>query len=135
MDTRENASLDFTAQERQAINFLAAGKMDTKGNKWTIEDFCEQVIKVHPATFYRWQSRIEFRQAVLEETMGRVTQFVPDMVKAQVHKAIKKQDTPAFMAVMRQAGIIKSDKQEIKAEVDGNMTFNLVNYADHNNSV
>lgn len=99
-----------------AIKFLAANKTDTKGNKWNIENFCSGVLKVDPATFYRWQSKQEFRMAVLEETMGRVTQFVPAMVQAQVSKAVKRQDTPAFMAIMRQAGVLKSDKVETKNE-------------------
>ncbi len=119
---RENAS-DLTAGKQMAINYLAANKTDTNGNKWSIEDFCEKVLKVHPATFYRWQSEPSFRMAVLEETMGRMTQFVPAMVQAQISKAIKKQDTPAFMAVMRQAGIIKADKTEAKTEHSGEVNF------------
>lgn len=122
METQENAS-EFTPGQIMAIRFLAANKTDTNGNKWTIEDFCRQVLKVDPATLYRWQAKQEFRIAVLDETMGRVTQFVPAMVQAQVAKAVKKQDTQAFMAVMRQAGIIKADKTDSKVEHSGEVAF------------
>lgn len=132
--TQQNPT-NLTPQQWQLVKFVASGKVDTNGNKWTIEDFCDKVLKINRSTYYDWVAKQEVRMAILEETMGRVSQFVPAMVQAQVAKAVKKQDTQAFMAVMRQSGVLKSDKQELKAEVDGNMTFNLVNYADDNHTV
>lgn len=55
--------------------------------------------------------------------MGRVTQFVPAMVQAQVAKAVKKQDTPAFMAIMRQAGVLKADRTDSTVEHTGEVAF------------
>lgn len=122
MGTQGNP-IGFTPPQIQAIKFLGANKIDTTGKKWTIEDFSRQVLKINPCTFYDWQSKPAFRQAVLEETMGRVTQFVPAMVQAQVAKAVKKQDTPAFMAIMRQAGVLKADRTDSTVEHTGEVAF------------
>src|SRR6185437_10462654 len=112
----ENAN-NLTPDELMAARFLAAGKQDVNGRKYTIEEFCQEVLKCHPATFYRMQVKQAFKQQVLEETMGRMTKFIPAMVQAQVEKSIKQKDTTAFMAIMRQAGLLKADKSEIKTEV------------------
>lgn len=116
-------SSKFTPAQMSAIRFLAANKTDTSGKKWTIEDFCSTVLKIHFTTFYNWQRDPVFRMAVLEETMGRMTQFVPAMVQAQVAKAVKKQDTPAFLAIMRQAGVLKADKQDSVVTHQGEVSF------------
>ena len=118
-----NSANNWTAQQLQAIRFLAAGREDTTGKRWTNEEFCEQILKIHPTTLSRWKADPTFRMAVLEETMGRATDFLPAMVNAQIKKAIKKEDTPAFMAIMRQAGIIRADKTEQKTEHTGEVAF------------
>lgn len=109
MDAQQNPT-GLTPQQIKLVKFVASGKIDSEGNKWTIEKFCEEVLHMNRATYYDWMSKQEVRMAILDETMGRVHQFVPAMVQAQVAKAVKKQDTTAFMAVMRQAGVLKSDK-------------------------
>lgn len=110
MSDAKNAK-KWSIEQEKYIKFLAAGKKDTTGKVWSKEAYAA-VLGVHPTTLSRWQSDVAFRMAVLDETMGRYADFLPAMVQAQIKKAIKSGDTPAFMAVMRQGGVIKSDKHD-----------------------
>lgn len=110
---------DWSLEQRQYIRFLAAGKTDTTGKKWTKEEFARQVLKCSPDRLYDWQRKPGFKSAVFEETMGRMAEFLPDMVRAQVHKSIKRQDTPAFLALMRQTELLKSDKVDQNTNLSG----------------
>lgn len=125
-----NSANKWNREQELAIRFLAAGKTDTSGKKWTADDFCNTVLKIHPTTLSRWKANSEFRQAVLEETMGRVADFIPAMVQAQVAKSVKKQDTQAFMAIMRQSGVLRSDKQDIQHGGEVGITLQTVDYKD-----
>lgn len=118
-----NNTKKWSIEQEQYIRFLAAGRTDTTGKRWTNEEYAQKVLKVHPVTLSKWKTNPLFRMAVLEETMGRAVDFLPAMVNAQIKKAIKKEDTAAFMAIMRQAGIVKADKSESEVTHQGEVSF------------
>lgn len=109
MDAAKNAN-KLTTDQEQYIRFLAAGKVDSTGKKWTKEDFATKILKVHPTTLSRWKHVPGFREALFDASVSGISEFIPDMIRAQVHKSIEKKDTVAFMALMRQTGLLKSDR-------------------------
>lgn len=115
-------------EQLKYIRFLAAGRRDTTGRLWTNDEYAK-VLGVSPQTLSRWKADVRFRMAILDETMGRFSDFIPAMVSAQTKKAMGKGDTQAFMAVMRQAGLLKSDKQEVEHKGELGITINTVDFS------
>ena len=111
MEDTKNAN-SLTPQQQAFVQFLACGKVDEKGKKWTQDEFAKKKLKMHPVTVSNWKKIPAIRQALHEAAIGNIVEFVPAMLKAQVGKAINKGDTQAFMAVMRQSGLLMADKQD-----------------------
>lgn len=114
METAKKAN-SLSIKQQQYVNFLAAGRVDRTGKKWSKGEYA-QVLGVHPTTLSDWQHVPGFKEALFEASIARIAEFVPDMLRAQVAKAISSKDTNAFMAVMRQAGLLKADKSDNKNE-------------------
>lgn len=114
--TQQELQEKLTTEQELYVKYLAAGRQSTSGKKYTEEQFAE-LIGVNPATLWRWRQKPEFKKLVLDESMTRLVEFIPAMNKAMVRKAIEKGDVQAYMAIMRQAELLKAEKQEIKHEV------------------
>jgi hypothetical protein len=115
MDEAKTAKT-LTPEQQSFVTFLAAGKVDENGKKWTEGDFAKKRLKIHYTTVSRWKLLPAVREAVMEEALGKAIDFVPAMLQAQIRKAIKKEDTQAFLAVMRQAGLLRPDRKDITSD-------------------
>src|SRR5438874_2106453 len=103
---------EWTPEQKLFIEFVAAGKKDTQGKKWTMEEFAERVLKLERTTLWRWKKLPGFAQAVFEEKLTRNLDYLPAMVDAQTAKAIKQGDTAAFKEMLRAMELLKADKSE-----------------------
>lgn len=112
---RPENTTEFTPMQLEYIKFLAAGKIDKDGKKWSREDFATKVAKVNPSTLYDWQRIPGFKEALFQETMSRVSDWIPAMTRAQVKKAMQG-DTPAFKVVMNQLHLLVAERIETKNE-------------------
>lgn len=105
----------WTEQQEQYIRFLARGKKDQAGNEYTEAEFAK-FIGVNERTTYRWRLLDGFAQAVFDEALRMRISYLPTIIDAQIMAAGKKGkggDTQAFMAIMRQFGLLKADKQDV----------------------
>jgi hypothetical protein len=112
----------FNPHQRNYILFLATGQRDDHNKKMSKEKYA----KAHghdATTLYDWQRLPGFKEAVFYASVSAVAHYFPKMLQAQVDKAIKLGDTQAFMAVMRQSGLLQPDKQENKNEHTGTVQF------------
>lgn len=124
---------NWTEQQKQYIRFLGRGKRDINGTKYSKEKFAE-LIGIHWTTLYEWQNLPGFMEAVFDWSVKEHIDYLPDMIKAQAAKATgqelystdakgkrkvaKPGDTQAFMALMRQFGLLKSDKIDNSGEIE-----------------
>lgn len=135
METEETRE-KWTSSQIAYINFLAAFQIDSEGNKWSKDDFARKVLKVNPDTLYAWQKLPGFYEEVAELSPSKlINRFYPQMIAAQIDKAIKKKDTPAFLALARQGKLLKSDKQDINQSGEMNVTITTVDYANATDTV
>jgi hypothetical protein len=103
---------NFSEKQLKYIQFLARNSTTKSGEKRTKEQFAE-AIGIHWTTLYDWQRLPGFAQALFEETLKFNAKHLPAIVQAQIAAAGKKGkggDTQAFMAIMRQYELLKSDK-------------------------
>lgn len=110
--TRES----WTENQLKYIEFLGRGKVDKLGDSYTKEEFAK-AIGVNPDTLYRWQKLPGFRVAVFEASLGDIVDRIPAMNKIMAGKAMglksaKSGDTQAYLALMRQFELLKSDKTQ-----------------------
>lgn len=93
------------------IQFLARGKKTKQGERRTEEQFAE-AIGVNASTTYRWRELPGFAEALFQETIKQRLHHLPTLVDAQLQTGIKGKggNTQAFMALMRQFELLKSDK-------------------------
>lgn len=111
----EEIQSQWTGQQLQYIHFLAAAQIDEEGVKWTKEDFAKKILKISPSVLYEWQKLPGFFKAVADLAPDKlIDRWMPKMVEAQIVKAVKQKDTTAFMALARQAGRLKPDRQEVE---------------------
>lgn len=114
----------WTETQIKYARFLSRGKTTLSGEKRTNEQFAE-AIGVGVATLYRWKELEGFMHLVFEMTMKDLVDDLPMMVKSIKAKAVgqtlyykdrrgkereAKPDTQAFLAVMRQARLLQSEK-------------------------
>lgn len=107
----------MTDQQLKYIQFLARGKRNKAGDKRTEEQFAI-ALGVHPSTPYRWRELPGFAEALFEETIRQRLHYIPTLVDAQMATGIKGKggNTQAFMALMRQFSLLKTDKHDITSD-------------------
>lgn len=127
---------NFTEKQEQFIRFLGRGKRDVNGNKYSNEEFAK-LIGVHFTTLYDWKQLPGFSQAVFEYSMKELAEHIPELNQAVMMKAVgiepkkrKAADIPAYLALMRQASLLKSDKQDVNQNMSGEVgiTIQTVNF-------
>lgn len=112
----------FTPQQELYLEYLAAGKQDVHGNKYSKGDMAK-LFGTDPATLWRWERLPGFQEEVFNRSMARLTEYLPSMNKAMVKKALDKGDVQAYMAIMRQANLLKADKFDNKNDNTDNVTI------------
>lgn len=108
METQEK----WTDQQIKYIQFLARGKKDLHGRSYTEGEFAK-IMGVDFSTIWRWKQKDGFAKVLFEASMKEVAVYLPEMIKAQAAAGLKKGkggETQAFMALMRQYELLKSDK-------------------------
>jgi hypothetical protein len=102
----------WSEKQIKYIQFLGRGKKGKDGTSFTNEQFA-RAIGVNPDTLYTWKKLSGFTQAVFDYILTANLDYLPDIFAAQLIAAGKKGkggDTQAFMAIMRQYELLKSDK-------------------------
>ena len=111
----------WTDLQYEYISFFARGLKTIGGEKISRDEWGKRN-ETDPATLWRWQQLPGFKQVVFDLAVAEFIPRIPDMLTAQVAKAtgqqlkdskgkvVKPGDTQAFMALMRQFELLKSDK-------------------------
>lgn len=132
----------FTEKQEQFIRFLGRNKKDVNGNKYTNEEFAK-LIGVHYTTLYDWKQLPGFSQAVFDYSIRELAEHIPGLNEAVMMKAAgiepkkrKSADIPAYLALMRQASLLKSDKSDINQNMSGELgiTIQTVDYKNANDN-
>jgi hypothetical protein len=108
----EKTQQQWTAEQFKYIQFVARGNKTINGDDRTEEQFAK-AIGVDRVTLWRWSKLPGFRLAVFDEVMGRKLKYLDRLVDSQIMAAGKKGkggETQAFLAIMRQAQLLQSDK-------------------------
>lgn len=119
----EKMSQTWTEKQEKYIGFVARGNKTLKGEDRTDEQFAA-AIGVDRKTLWRWSRLAGFRLAVFDEVMGRKLKYLDKLVDSQIAGGLRKGkggETQAFMAMMRQYELLKSDKIENKNENIGEL--------------
>lgn len=118
----------WTAPQQTYIDYLAAGKSDITGRKWTKAEI-SKMLGVDPATLWRWEQLDGFQEAVFTKSIRRMTEYIPAMNTAMIKKTLQKGDVSAYLALMRQAKLLQSDKQDVNAHISGSVGVEVVDFS------
>lgn len=107
----------WTPQQIKYIEFVSRGKTNLKGEKRTDDEFAKAV-GVGRTTLWRWQNEDGFAEAIFEQSLKNLIPYLPSLNVAMLGKASgskKHQGASerAYLALMRQYELLKTDKVDI----------------------
>lgn len=109
-------ALDGLEAWQQAAIVLLATKSE---HKMSYEEIAKE-IGVAPVTLYRFRQRPDVKDYLLKYNMARIIDSIPDVMDAQVKKAIKSSDTKAAELIVKYAGLLV-ERRAIDADVHADL--------------